>query len=192
MQDLLLDLDYRLFHFFNGFAGKNSLLDTLFVILAEEIILVLIAGFVILLLRARRKWMHLIAPIISGLLARFGFASLIRAYFFRPRPFVTSIVSQLVYHDPLEASFPSGHAAFMFGVAFSLLFLSVPRRWKIVYLVAAFVSSVSRVIVGVHYPLDIFVGGLIGLLAAIVVKWIFEIFVNRAGKSKKQSGLTEK
>lgn len=184
MQNILLDLDYRLFHFFNGFAGQRSLLDALFVILAEGIIFVLIAGFVILLLRARRRWMTVTAPLVASLLARFGFASLIRAYAFRPRPFVASIVSQLVYHDPLEASFPSGHSAFMFGMAFSLLFLPVPKVWKIVYLVLASISAVSRVVVGVHYPLDIFTGALVGLLAAILVKWIFEVVLKKQQRLK--------
>lgn len=183
MHDFLLNLDYRVFYFFNGFANQNRLLDIIFVIFAETIIFVLITGFIILLIRARSRWVQMTTPLISGLVGRFAFASLIRAYAFRPRPFVAGFVSQLVYHNPLEASFPSGHAAFMFGMTFSLLFLPVPRAWKIVSLVLASISAISRVIVGVHYPLDIFAGALVGLISAILVKWIFEIIFKKGYKN---------
>ena len=74
-----------------------------------------------------------------------------------------------------ESAFPSGHATVMFALAFSLFFKN--PRFGIVYFILATVSSLSRIVVGVHFPLDIAGGMLVGALGVFAAKWIFEIWV---------------
>ncbi|HET6690416.1 MAG TPA: phosphatase PAP2 family protein [Miltoncostaeaceae bacterium] len=67
-------------------------------------------------------------------------------------------------HDP---SFPSDHAAASFAIAVSVLLVS--RRAGAAFLVAAAAISVTRVLVGLHYPGDVLGGALVGTAAALAV-----------------------
>ncbi len=58
-------------------------------------------------------------------------------------------------------SFPSGHAANTFGAA-TLFALILGGWWRLAY-VPAILVSLSRVYIGVHYPLDVLAGAVLGL-----------------------------
>lgn len=65
-------------------------------------------------------------------------------------------------------SFPSGHATTAFAIG-GLLFLGLRSpTWRVVVLVIAMAASLSRSIVGVHWPLDILAGAFGGWLAAVL------------------------
>ncbi|MDQ5820829.1 MAG: phosphatase PAP2 family protein [Actinomycetota bacterium] len=65
---------------------------------------------------------------------------------------------------PTDYSFPSGHTATSFAAAL-ILARAVPRRAWLFYALAAAIGF-SRIYVGVHYPLDILGGAVLGLLVA--------------------------
>ncbi len=69
--------------------------------------------------------------------------------------------------SPLRAgAFPSGHAATAFMLA-GIVALHFRRAWiRVGVVVAAVVIATSRIGVGVHWPTDSLVGGLIGWLSA--------------------------
>ena len=71
--------------------------------------------------------------------------------FAEPKPLVAA---------PHDHSFPSGHAATSFAAA-TVLAAAVPRAAAAWYLLAAAIAF-SRVYVGVHYPLDVVAGALLG------------------------------
>jgi membrane-associated phospholipid phosphatase len=64
--------------------------------------------------------------------------------------------------------YPSTHTSTAFGVAMVLTFL-VPRRWRWVPLALATVVGVTRMHVGVHFPLDVVGGALIGSAVGLAV-----------------------
>lgn len=64
--------------------------------------------------------------------------------------------------------YPSSHTATAFGAAVVLTFL-VPRRWRWAPLAVAAVVGLTRMHVGVHYPLDVVGGALIGLAVGLAV-----------------------
>jgi membrane-associated phospholipid phosphatase len=72
-------------------------------------------------------------------------------------------------------SFTSSHAANHFGIAtfVSITMYSTFRKWIWLFYLWAFFISYAQVYVGVHYPLDVLVGGLIGVVAALVTGNIF-------------------
>ena len=73
----------------------------------------------------------------------------------RARPHVHTLVTR-----PHTHSFPSGHATTSFACATVLAF-AVPRLRLPLLLLAAAIAW-SRVYVGVHYPLDVLAGALLG------------------------------
>lgn len=179
----LIDFDYRIFKFLNGFAGISPTLDFTFVALAEYVMFLMIAGFAlfILLKKSDRSRVAItLQAFVAAFLGRAVIISIIRIFFFRARPFVDSVVNQLVAHNPAEASFPSGHTTVMFALAFSLLFVN--RKWGVAYLIIALISAFSRVVVGVHFPFDILGGILVGLLSAIMVRRLFVFLFQKKQK----------
>jgi undecaprenyl-diphosphatase len=70
---------------------------------------------------------------------------------------------------PTTHSFPSGHAATSFACAATLAPF-VGRRAAVVLYVLAAAIAYSRVYVGVHYPLDVLGGAVLGLSVATALR----------------------
>ncbi len=86
----------------------------------------------------------------------------------RPRPFVADTRARVVGYHPETYSFPSGHTATSFAAATVLAFVITKRRAAITWALATAVA-ISRVYIGVHYPLDVAVGALFGVALGVVV-----------------------
>jgi membrane-associated phospholipid phosphatase len=67
----------------------------------------------------------------------------------------------------VEASFPSGHTTTVFA-ALAALTLLWPRQGP-AFLIVALPVAASRIILGAHYPSDVFGGACLGLASALVV-----------------------
>jgi undecaprenyl-diphosphatase len=68
---------------------------------------------------------------------------------------------------PESRSFPSGHAATSFACA-TVLSALVPRAAPFLFVLAGAIAY-SRLYVGVHWPLDVIAGALIGLVTALLL-----------------------
>lgn len=75
--------------------------------------------------------------------------------------------SNLILDKIPENSFPSDHAAISIAFAISLFFAWYKKTW-VIFLVLAIFMNFSRIVVGVHWPLDILAWTLIWVLSAIV------------------------
>lgn len=65
-------------------------------------------------------------------------------------------------------SFPSGHASFLFGIAWFIFFEN--KKIGLLFLCLAIINGLARIILNYHYPIDIFGGALLGLLIAYMIK----------------------
>ncbi len=92
-----------------------------------------------------------------------------------PRPLV---------HAPLDGSFPSGHAATSFAAATVLTFAR--PRWAPAFFLLALAIGFSRIYVGVHYPLDVVGGAVLGILVATALRWL--VAALRSSRAARRSG----
>lgn len=70
---------------------------------------------------------------------------------------------------PSDYSFFSGHAASSFSIAMlSILYLRKKTKWIYILFLWPLLFTFSRMYLGVHYPLDILVGGIVGVLFAYI------------------------
>jgi undecaprenyl-diphosphatase len=78
----------------------------------------------------------------------------------RDRPPVRFVEPEPLLRTPSSHSFPSGHSTTAFAAA-TVLALYVPRFRVPLFVLAALIAW-SRVVVGVHYPLDVLGGAVLG------------------------------
>lgn len=95
-------------------------------------------------------------------------ADILKSNIFAPRPFLYfQNIKPLFLHGGFD-SFPSGHAVFFGALATSLFFVN--KRMGIWYIIVALIVGLSRVISGVHFPIDIFWGYIFGFIIAFIFK----------------------
>lgn len=150
----------------NDLVGVSPFLDDVIVFLASYLAYGLLALLLVFVFLSSYSWRErtevLLVAGVSALVARFGIAELIRLFYHRPRPFTDLPVDQLL--TSTAWSFPSGHATFFFALATAVYLYN--KKWGIGFFVAVTLMTVSRVIAGIHYPLDILGGALIGIIVA--------------------------
>lgn len=94
---------------------------------------------------------------------------LTKEYFGRLRPNNNMEINSLirVLKNPSSFSFFSGHASSSFSITtLMVLFLRKKAKWCWIFYIWPILFSLSRIYVGVHYPVDIIVGAIVGLITA--------------------------
>jgi undecaprenyl-diphosphatase len=123
---------------------------------------------VLALVVARRSpWRALVQLALALLLTTIVVDRIVKPLVGRDRPYVSVAEIPVIGGRPHDSSFPSGHAANSAAGAFVLSRLA-PGGW-ICWWALAIAIAYSRVYVGVHYPLDVVCGALLGLMCAMFV-----------------------
>lgn len=158
--------------------GQFPTLDAFMIFGAEYLIYLSIALMFILVFKGEMKEKK------SILLAALAFPigvlliKLIHIFFIEPRPFINFNFAPLVDSNA-DASFPSRHTSIMSVIAFSYTYFK--SKWSTLFLAIMIWVGISRIYVGVHYPLDIFGGitvGIISLFIAIKLLKVLKIYLN--------------
>lgn len=163
----ITNLDIQWFYFVNQ-SMHNAFFNVVMPIISNAgengLIWLLVALFLYLGGPKTRKasFLMLMALFVSFVLGE----EILKHIFQRPRPFVSLEGVNLLIAPPGSFSFPSGHAANAFASSL-IVARKVPRLFWLVLL--AVIMAFSRVYVGVHYPLDILGGALLGVLCARLV-----------------------
>jgi undecaprenyl-diphosphatase len=165
-----MNLDFFLFQEINRFAGKYLWLDNLAIFFAEYFGYILVF-FVLLIFW--KNWKKILQTFLAAILARFGVVEIIRFFWQKPRPFVENNVNVLL-NQINSVSFPSGHAAFYFGLSTIVYFYN--KKVGILFFVLSFLISFSRVFCGIHWPSDIGAGILVGIFSGWLTIKIFRKF----------------
>ena len=102
----------------------------------------------------------------------FALVTVLRKAINAPRPYEVFDASPIIPKDTRGNSFPSRHAFSIFVIAMTFC-ACCPLAWVgPVMLVAGVLLAVIRVVSGVHFPRDVVVGALLGMLAGFMGLWI--------------------
>jgi membrane-associated phospholipid phosphatase len=107
--------------------------------------------------------------IMTGIISDLMSSSVIKTFIFRVRPCrsqeLADQVRVLVNYCPQSSSFTSSHACNHFAAAwFIFITLNQTGSWRWLLFLWAFTISYAQVYVGVHFPLDVFGGAVMGSL----------------------------
>ncbi|MFH1367807.1 MAG: glycosyltransferase family 39 protein [Elusimicrobiota bacterium] len=180
----LIQLDQRIFWFINK-RLENKFLDfvmgdwsTLDATLRLNTGLVMIAfcmGYYLWKTRRDRFWREFM--IFAGILLAGGIIiALIKDIIGRSRPLALwgGLVNSFGERH-FGSSFPSGHAETAFSAATYLAYKVRKFWWIVLFFAIAFFTGLSRIYVGVHFPVDVAIGSVIGVVFTVIAVKLFKI-----------------
>lgn len=169
-------IDWTAFHFLNELFRGHALIEDEIgdFVSAWAVPLFAAATIGLWFLDRPGPWYRWKVASLAGMTAAglgLAVSQVITHFWQRPRPYVTHPDAVILLVAPShEPSFPSDHAVAAFAIAFAVAVTG--RRLGALFLAAASVIALSRVIAGLHYPGDALGGAAIGVLSAVVVLWL--------------------
>ena len=174
-------MDYTLFAKMNG-RWHNSFFDVFFPLIREPTVWVPLYFFLIVFVTLNfksRGWIWVLFAILNTAISDTVSSRLIKENFLRLRPChdptLIGHIRFLVSYCPESSSFTSSHAVNHFAAAmfiFTTFKKAVSPKWAFVFIWAAIIAY-AQVYVGVHFPIDIFCGAIVGLILGYIVAKIF-------------------
>jgi undecaprenyl-diphosphatase len=170
-----------IFFSLHNLANQHAVVDAVLVFLADTLpYLVIVFTFIFLVVHhdmsfkysgiqeIYNKFKESFFAFIVGLSALFS-SEILKSIFSVLRPFhVYPEVSNLFYATGY--AFPSGHATFFMALAFSIYFLH--KKIGLILILCAVLIGTARIMVGVHYPVDILGGYVLGIMIAIFFNYL--------------------
>ena len=181
MLERLLHYDYKLFFHING-QWHTPWMDGVIPLLREPFLWAPLYLFLGVFVTVNFGWKGFWW--IAFFLITFGLADQsslhIKALFGRIRPcrdpLLEGFVRVLVSYCPRSGSFTSNHAAnhFALGTFCFLTFRHISKWFASLFFVWAFAISYAQVYVGVHYPLDVLGGAILGIFLGLLSGGFFQ------------------
>jgi len=177
-------MNNEIFFFFNNFIHQSDFIDSTIFFFAEYFIyFVIIFAFVLVcycykpffflhpIREFLNKWKEFILLAIS-VVSAWGLAKILKILIHTPRPFDIFTGLQTLFIEPGYA-FPSGHTAVSSAVGFVLFFtykkVGLPAWVSYLFIFSSLLIGVARVASGVHFPVDILGGFVLGAIVALIV-----------------------
>ena len=172
-------MNNQLFFFFYNLAHKSAFFDKLVVFIADIFPYIVILLAIIFLLfhheifsskspfkAFKQKWKEIILVFFSGITA-WILAYILKIIIHTPRPYDIFPQVRALFLETGYA-FPSGHATFFMALAVAV-FLTHKKAGSI-FIVFAVLIGIARITAGVHSPIDILGGFILGTGVAYLVR----------------------
>ena len=189
---ILNSMNNNIFYFFYNLAHKSVFLDKVIIFIAEPLAYFVIVSAIIFVLfhhdiftpkqgfggfgvfkkaflNFKQKWREIVLVFFSSISA-WVLAYVLKILFHTSRPFlVLPDVTPLWIESGY--AFPSGHATFFMALAVAV-YLS-HKKAGYVFITFAFLIGLARITAGVHFPIDIFGGFVLGSGVAYLVNYFY-------------------
>jgi len=163
---MLSNLDYIIFQSINHLAVTDKFLNPLMELVAEKAEYLFFAAILFYWFYQKSQNRKMVVEACLSACVALGINVLLGMLFYRDRPFVAHHVNWLIPHAK-NASFPSDHATAAFVIATAIWIWRKRDGW--IWLFFAAGIALSRVWTGVHYPLDVIAGMVIGVGSALAI-----------------------
>lgn len=166
-------MDQEITRWINAPAGHHAALDIAMVALTRYGVPLLIL-LVIMQWWSRQDRLHLRHTCVAAglsFLAGLAINQIILLFVQRIRPYDAGI-SHLIIERSADWSFPSDHSTASFAIAAAFLLHGFKGRASAM-LFAALAVGLSRIYVGTHYLTDVLGGAATGIVAALLVCWLY-------------------
>lgn len=171
----LSTLDYSIFHIFNV-QLTNPVFDVLMPIITDLRlwIPVLLLGFGTMIKQKKKRG----AIYVLYILLTVGICDAVnhnitKELVNRERPCNQNIEARVLVSKPGGMSFPSSHALNSFYLAFMFAQFFPNRKWY--FYSSAGVVAYTRVYCGVHFPIDILIGSLNGIVYGYIFYYLYKL-----------------
>lgn len=192
----LLQFDTELFLFFNGLHAPWA--DRFVYLLSQIwfwIPLYLLVIFLIFKFYSKKGWMVLLVFVLAITLSD-QTCNLLKNSVQRLRPSHTEAIAADIHlvqkpdgnrYFGGQYGFPSAHSANSMSLAFLIIFfLSKGKKWVAVGAIAwSLLMAYTRLYLGVHYPLDILCGFILGSCYALLLVFIYKKWLSQVEFGKK-------
>ena len=180
-------MNETIFYFFYNFAHQSIILDNLIIFLAVYFpyIITISAGLFLLfhheVFKAEKPWRVFLQKKKEILLSFFsgGFAwviaRLLKILINIDRPFLALPDVRALFPEN-GLAFPSGHATFYMALAVSIFLIH--KKAGYLFIFSALLIGLARIAGGVHFPVDILSGFILGSMISYLVNSMYYKFAN--------------
>ncbi|MBI5400733.1 MAG: phosphatase PAP2 family protein, partial [Candidatus Yonathbacteria bacterium] len=165
----------------------HPVFSNIVVFFADDFGFLLLGGLLVYLFthKDRQKGVRDVVVVITAALVAWGLAHLIKYLYPHARPTMLPETHALLSDN--DSSFPSGHATFFSALATALYFYH--KRLGLFYALGALLIGVARVVAGIHWPLDILAGYILGGAIGFVVYHTYQRFESTVRKYIEKTAL---
>jgi len=181
--DGLIEKDKELFVYLNSLGVESW--DQFWMILTNQFSWIPLFLLLFILIFKAYGWKKgILLVVMTALLITFSdqFVNFIKGYYGRLRPNNDPTINEIIriLKRPKSFSFVSGHSTTSFAVT-TFIILTLRNYYKYPYflLIWPILFAYSRIYIGVHFPIDIFMGMLLGVLEGYIFYKISLNFLRR-------------
>ncbi len=182
MVDIITSIDFFFLHLIQNHVVRESLTPALkvFTTIGNAGMIWILIGILLVINKRTRKVG--VVFLIFLAIEHYGVNTTIKHYVNRPRPFIQDSTVPLLIKAPTSTSFPSGHTSSSF---FSATFLYRYKKYLgVPAILLAVIIAFSRMYFFVHFPTDVLVGMIEGILLGIIGSFVLHLVLNRPIKTK--------
>jgi len=177
----ILEADKYIFNLINN-KWNNSFFDAVMPLLRNSNFWLPLYLFLLVfaLVNIKKSGWFILLTICTAALTDIVSSHIIKNQIFRLRPCqdanLVGTIRVLVSYCPQSSGFTSSHAANHFGLATFASVTLYPYAGKWIYLTYAwaFLIIYAQLYVGVHYPIDVLGGALVGVMAGLLTSSIYQ------------------
>ena len=172
----MTSLNYYLFLLINAGANPPQWAISLATFIARDLAFITLPMLAVMLYRP--AWRQTAWKAVAAVALAMLITTVIRYAIPMPRPFVVGIGHTWLHHAP-DPSFPSNHGTYCFSFALALLCWLDKKGYGVLLFLIALAIAWSRVYLGVHFPLDMLGGLIVGGVSCLIVQQAWQCTIGR-------------